>query len=97
MQRRSRDDAYVRAGGEGMIRTDYTRQTAITNSTPPVGDNYRAGREATRWRTKMCVGWSVPKEEASRIVFKTDAAAPPFVNRAGRPLRRPLFNLLKPN
>lgn len=29
----------------GMIRTHCTRQTAITNSTPPVGDNYRAGRE----------------------------------------------------
>lgn len=29
----------------GMIKTHCTRQTAITNSTPPVGDNYRAGRE----------------------------------------------------
>lgn len=28
----------------GMIRTHYTRQTVITNSTPPVGDNYRDGR-----------------------------------------------------
>lgn len=40
----------------GMIRTHCTRQTAITNSTPPVGDNYRAGRErlrSSRWRTKV--------------------------------------------
>lgn len=29
---------------EEMIRTQCTRQTAITNGTPPVGDNYRSGR-----------------------------------------------------
>lgn len=30
-----------------MIRARRVRQTAITNSTPPVRDNYRTGREAT--------------------------------------------------
>lgn len=80
-----RRDVYMDVRGqEGMIRTHYTRQTAITNSTPPVGDNYRAGREATRAGGARRCGCAEKEVSRIGIVFKTDAAAaaaPPFVNR----------------
>lgn len=44
----TRKDAKDRVERRGMIRAHHTRQTAITNSTPPVRDNYRTGRETTR-------------------------------------------------
>jgi len=60
-------DAY--AGG--MIRTHYTRQTAIANSTPPVRDNYRAARELPRrakeWLPKMEV--PVDRDRRCRLSF----------------------------
>lgn len=49
---KERRDSPKGTGYEGNVYTGYdkncTRQTAITNSTPPVEDNYRASREATR-------------------------------------------------
>jgi len=63
-------DVYV----GGMIRTHYTRQTAIANSTPPVRDNYRAARglaelprRAKEWLPKMEV--PVDRDRRCRLSF----------------------------
>lgn len=74
----------VGRGWEGVIRTHYTRQTAITNSTPLVGDNYRAGREATRAggaRRCGCAGKEVSRIRIASLKAAAAAAAPPFVSR----------------
>jgi len=47
----------------GMIRTHYTRQTAMANSTPPVRDNYWTGRGLAE--LPRCTKVWLPKMEVS--------------------------------
>lgn len=76
----------------GRVRGDYdkncTRQPAITNSTPPVEDNYRASREATRACGARRCG---SPESGSSLNLCRAADERPFFYAASR---CSLFNLL---
>ena len=67
-----------------------TRQTTITNSTPPVEDNYRASREATRVGAVAHEGVVVEDRLYTNAVADD---APPFMQQV-ETRRCSLFNLL---
>jgi len=73
----------------GMIRTHYTRQTAMANSTPPVRDNYWTGRGLAE--LPRCTKVWLPKMEVS-LDRDLVVAASPFC--VASPVTCFLFNLL---